>query len=208
MILVMVCGLWSILLKIIVIIVFSFPSFTSICLPNYHSLFYFPSKIPCPSVLQCSHPPSIFFPYPAYFLLVSHAACPSSLFCNQLFQSPTSYSHFELFPHLLSSSLISSAILLSPSYFPCVCLFSLFSCIASFSYSEFPDGISSFMLLVQMMGNYGSCLEHGHENISHMSGRGEGLQILVSPLCLHPPPAEGMVSFRKVSTLSFLSLHQ
>lgn len=156
----MPCDLAGILLRIIVVVViFSYVNsilfpYLLPCLlklldfPSNHSLVCFPSKISsCPSLLQCSHPFSIFLPFPMKSL-------PSFLFHNQPFSFPTFLSHFFLLmsaflvcwiPLFLACPIILFPVLYFLFHSPCL----LPSC------SGFQGGISSFILLVQVMGRRG-----------------------------------------------------
>lgn len=140
---------------------------------------------------------SILIPQPS-FSSFPMKSLSSFIFYTQPFHFPTFHSCFLL---LLSSFLISQTLLplVSPIIFP-PSLFSL-------SHSGFPGGISSFTFLVQVMGGGGmACAYMWSWTHRHVSDGDETLQILLSPPCLHLPPAEGMASFRKVSALSLLSL--
>ena len=165
-VLVMARGLGGILLRIIITFssvnpMFLFPHLPPSIYPNHwifpcnHSLFCFPSKIPsCPFLPQCSHPPSFFHTH-LIFSSFPMKPLPSFLFYNWPFQFPTFCSHFFL---LLSSFLISWTLLslVPPIIFFPQFVFPLLSlCIASLSCSGFPGGISSFTLLVQVMGRGG-----------------------------------------------------
>lgn len=107
----MACDLAGVLLRMIIITVVVMFSYVNTVLfpyllpyllklldfPCNHSLVCFPSKISsCPSLLQCSHPFSIFLPFPMKSLT-------SFLFHNQPFCFPTFLSHFFL---LMSAVLI------------------------------------------------------------------------------------------------------